>query len=78
MNVTGSWRVVLYDAGARTAKVLRISTPGRSRSFGNPIVKVLPSPHPSGGDALVVSMFVFGAGAGPGESGELVYYRDLP
>jgi hypothetical protein len=77
VNITGSWRAVLYDPAARTLKILRVTTPGRSRSFANPIVKVLPSPHPSGGDALVVSMFIFGVGAASGESGELVYYKDL-
>ena len=66
---------VLYDVAARRLKQLRVATPRASRSFANPCVSVLPSP--AGGNALVVSMFVFGAGAGSGESGELVYYQDL-
>ena len=77
VNVTGSWRVLLYDVAGRRLKQLRVATPRASRSFANPCVSVLPSPHPAGGSALVVSMFVFGAGAGSGESGELVYYQDL-
>ena len=77
VNVTGSWRVLLYDNSARTMKALRIETPHRSRSFANPAVSVLPSPHPAGGKALVVSMFIFGARSGAGESGQLVYYHDL-
>jgi hypothetical protein len=75
VNVTGSWRVFLYDAGGRKLKQLHVGTPNGSRSFANPCVSVLPSP--AGGDALVVTMFIFGAGAGSGESGALVYYQDL-
>ena len=77
VNVTGSWRVLLYDVAGRRLKPLQIKTPGASRSFANPTAGILPSPHPAGGDALVVTMFIFGAGAGSGESGELVYYQDL-
>ncbi len=77
VNVTGSWRVFLYDVAERKLKQLRVVTPRASRSFANPCVSVLPSPHPAGGSALVVTLFVFGAGAGAGESGALVYYQDL-
>jgi hypothetical protein len=77
VNVTGSWRVLLYDIGGRRLKLLGVRTAGGSRSFANPCVAVLPSPHPSGGSALVVTMFIFGSGAGSGESGALVYYQDL-
>jgi hypothetical protein len=77
VNVTGSWRVLLFDNSARSVNVLRIQTPKGSRSFANPTITVLPSPHPAGGRAFVVTMFVFGAGAGAGESGQLVYYNDL-
>jgi hypothetical protein len=77
VNVTGSWRTFLYDVEHPRLARLRIATPGGSRSFANPTVKILPSPHPAGGNALVVTMFIFGAGAGSGESGSLVYYVDL-
>lgn len=77
VNVTGSWRVFLYDIEARRLKRLQINTPGASRSFANPTVSILPSPHPAGGSALVVTMFIFAARAGSGEAGELVYYHDL-
>ena len=33
---------------------------------------------PSGRTALLATMFVFGEGAGPGEAGPLLYYRELP
>lgn len=75
VNVTGSWRVFLYDVAARKLKRLRILTPRRSRSFANPTAAILPSP--AGGRALVMTTFIFSAGAGAGEAGELVYYRDL-
>jgi len=75
VNVTGSWRVFLYDVEARTLAQLRVRTPRGSQSFANPTAAVLPSP--AGGDALVVTMFIFGAGSGSGESGELVFYHDL-
>ena len=77
VNVTGSWRVFLYDVDARRLKRLQIRTPRGSRSFANPTVGILPSPHSAGGSALVVTMFIFAAGAGDGESGALVYYHDL-
>ncbi len=77
VNVTGSWRVFLYDVQARRMLRLKVRTPGGSRSFANPTVSILPSPHPAGGSALVVTMFVFASGAGSGEAGELVYYHDL-
>ncbi len=77
VNVTGSWRVFLYDVDARRLKRLQVRTPRGSRSFANPTVSILPSPHPAGGSALVVTMFVFAAGAGSGEAGELVYYQAL-
>jgi hypothetical protein len=75
VNVTGSWRVFLYDLDARRLTRLHVSTPRGSRSFANPTVGILPSP--AGGNALVVTMFIFAAGAGSGEVGELVYYQDL-
>jgi len=75
VNVTGSWRAFLYDVTGRRLQRLSVRTPGASRSFANPCVSVLPSP--AGGNALVVTMFIFGAGSGSGESGELVYYQDL-
>ncbi len=77
VNVTGSWRTLLYDMRARRLHQLRIATPGGSRSFANPTVSVLPSPRDAGADALVVTMFIFGAGAGNGEAGELVHYSEL-
>ncbi len=77
VNVTGSWRVFLYDVDARRLKRMQIRTPRGSRSFANPTVGILPSPHAAGGNALVVTMFIFAAGSGEGESGALVYYNDL-
>jgi len=77
VNNPSSWRVFLYDVSARRFEPLAVATPRASRSFANPTARILRSPHPGGGDALVVTMFIFGEGAGSGESGELVYYVDL-
>lgn len=75
VNVTGSWRTFLYDVDARRMQRLQIRTPRGSKSFANPTVSILPSP--AGGSALVVTMFIFAAGAGSGEVGALVYYVAL-
>lgn len=77
VGVMGSWRVLLYDVSTRTWTVLRITTPERSTAFANPTVSVLPSPHAPTASALVATMFVHAAGAGPSESGEAVSYIDL-
>jgi hypothetical protein len=77
VNVSGSWRLLLYDVTNRTWKILRVSTPGGSTAFANPTVSVLPSPHESAASALVMTTFVHAAGAGHGESGEAISYVDL-
>ncbi|MEY2514794.1 MAG: hypothetical protein QOJ89_2152 [bacterium] len=76
-NVTGSWRLMLYDVAGRRLTLLNITTPRASKSFANPTIAVLPSPNPSAGDALVMTIFIFGVGAGSGEAGELVYHHEL-
>jgi len=42
-------------------------------SFGNPTLTMLTAP--SGEPATVVTLYVFPAGAAPGEAGPLLYYR---
>ncbi len=73
----GSWRPFLLDVGAGSgaARALHVVTPGGSRAFGNPTVTELRSP--AGRPALLVTMVVFSEESGPGEAGELVYYREL-
>jgi hypothetical protein len=70
-----SWRVFLYDWSAGAAYPVPVRTAAGSRSFGNPTLTVLAAP--SGGPALVVTLYVFPAGAVPGEEGPLLYYRTL-
>ncbi|MEY2443336.1 MAG: hypothetical protein QOJ46_2762 [bacterium] len=77
VNVTSSWRLLLYDVTARTWNVLRVKTPGGSTAFANPTVSLLPSPRSASASAVVMTTFVPTAGAGAGESGEAISYLDL-
>lgn len=79
------WRIWLYEfgdalnypTGTGTVTMLSPATAGGSTSIGNPSVSVVDSP--SGvGKSLVVSYFLFGEGAAPGEAGSLLYYFDIP
>ena len=74
-NDFGSWRPFLLDYTAGSLKPLLVRTHAGSTAFGNPTVTPLAAP--GGAPAVLVSMFVFGEGAAPAESGQLVYYRTL-
>jgi hypothetical protein len=67
-----SWRVYLYDRAARTAQQLNIVTHGGSTAFANPTATVLRDP--AGRQAVMVTLFVPGEGAAPGEAGSLLYH----
>jgi len=56
--------------------LLPIRTHGGSAAFANPSITAVTSP--SGRPAVVLTMFVPGEGAAPGEAGELIYYREIP
>jgi hypothetical protein len=71
-----AWRVFLHDGTTGSARRLRIRTHRGSTAFANPSVSLLRAP--SGAPAVCASMFLFGEGAAPGESGQLVYYRENP
>ncbi|WP_405878636.1 hypothetical protein OG747_08385 [Streptomyces sp. NBC_01384] len=71
----GSWRTYAYDPMTGRADRLTIRTHGGSRSFANPSATSLTDPD--GHPALLVSLFVPREGAAPGESGQLVYWREL-
>jgi len=71
----GSWRVALYDWWSGTATRLEVGTPGRSKSFANPTFTNLRSPR-SRRNAVVVTLFLPTEGAGKGEGGELIYYKE--
>jgi hypothetical protein len=75
----GTWHVLLDDLAAHTFRPLRLMTAAArpaASSFGNPTVQVLRAPG-GRGRALVVTMFVFSAGAASAMPGELVYYQPL-
>jgi hypothetical protein len=69
----GSWRTYVYDYESGLAHPLAIRTHGGSTAFANPHATVLTAPD--GRRALAVSLFLPGEGAGPGEGGQLIYYR---
>ena len=70
-----SWRPFLIDPrGGVVPRPLQIVTNGGSTSFGNPTATVLTAP--SGKPAVLITMYVFGEGAAPGENGPLIYYRE--
>jgi len=68
-----SWRVFLYDWSTGAAHPVPVRTRAGSVSFGNPTLTMLTAP--SGEPAMVVTLYVFPAGAAPGEAGPLLYYR---
>ncbi|MFF4348338.1 hypothetical protein [Streptomyces sp. NPDC001530] len=71
----GSWRTYAYDPATGRADRLTPRTHGGSRAFANPSATLLTDPD--GHPALLVSLFVPREGAAPGESGQLVYWREL-
>ena len=71
----GSWATYAYDPPSGRADRLDIRTHGGSRAFANPSATLLTDPR--GEPALLVSLFVPGEGSAPGESGQLLYWREL-
>lgn len=71
----GSWRTYVYDPGSGRAVRLAVRTPGGSRAFANPSATLLTDPE--GRPALLVSLFVPREGSAPGESGQLIYWREV-
>lgn len=70
-NSFANWRLVLYDLGDGKAYPAPIKTAGGSTAFGNPTLTEVTGP--SGRKLLVVTVFIFGEGAAPGEAAELLY-----
>ena len=69
-----SWRVYLNTWQTGTVAYLPIMTHGGSTAFANPSVTLITSP--SGRPAVVVTLFVPSEGAGPGEAGQLLFFRE--
>jgi len=70
----GSWRILFGEPSGKMVE-LKIATPGRSTSFANPAVTTLTLPN--GKPGLLVSYFLPSQGNAKGESGQLIYYREL-
>ncbi|MGW2959681.1 hypothetical protein ACWDGI_14485 [Streptomyces sp. NPDC001220] len=71
----GSWSIYAYDPASGRADRIRLRTPGGSRAFANPSATLLTDPD--GRPALLVSVFIPKEESAPGESGELVDWREL-
>ncbi|MEU0090837.1 hypothetical protein [Kribbella sp. NPDC006257] len=71
----GSWRTFVYDYQTGNADKTAIHTDAGSTAFANPTVTALRAPN--GQNAILVTLFIPSEGAGPGESGELIYYRTV-
>jgi hypothetical protein len=72
----GSWRVWLRDLADEAVAPIRVRTHGGSAAFGNPTVTALALPD--GRPGLVLTLYVFGDGAAPGERGPLVAAFPFP
>jgi hypothetical protein len=70
-----SWRCFVYDYQTGNADPLTIRTDRGSTAFANPSATVLTDPR--GRHAIVISLFLPHEGAGAGEVGQLIYYRDV-
>ncbi|MEV1022518.1 hypothetical protein [Streptomyces sp. NPDC050264] len=70
-----SWSTYAYDPASGRADRVGLRTAGGSTSFANPSATLLTDPD--GHPALLVSLFIPREGAAPGESGQLVYWREL-
>ncbi|SEO12741.1 RICIN domain-containing protein [Paenibacillus sp. OV219] len=71
----GSFRTFIYDYQTGNAEQLNINTPNSTLNFANPKFANVTM---NGRAAIVVSIFVPSENAGPGESGELIYWFYLP
>ncbi|HET8586317.1 MAG TPA: hypothetical protein VFM74_00430 [Candidatus Limnocylindria bacterium] len=70
-----SWRVYLYEPATRRVLPLQVRTHGGSSAFANPTLSLLPGP--TGRPALVMTLFLPESGAARGETGELIYFKEL-
>src|SRR5262249_16472329 len=79
------WRIWMYrftpqesitPTGAGNVTMLTIKTHKGSVAFANPAFTTVSGPDGQG-QCVVVSYFLFGEGAKPGEGGSLVFYHRL-
>ncbi|MFJ8822045.1 hypothetical protein ACIREE_09710 [Streptomyces sp. NPDC102467] len=69
------WSTYAYDPASGRADRIGLRTGGGSTSFANPSATLLTDPD--GHPALLVGLFIPKEGAAPGESGQLLYWREL-
>ncbi|WP_428955838.1 hypothetical protein [Streptomyces sp. cg35] len=69
------WSTYAYDPASGRADRIPLRTHRGSTSFANPSATLLTDP--GGRPALLVSLFIPREGAAPGESGQLLYWREL-
>jgi hypothetical protein len=72
----GTWRTFLYEFRTGEADQLDIQTHGGSTAFANPSITFLRLPD--GRKGFVVGLFIPSEGAAQGESGQLIYFSELP
>lgn len=72
------WHIALDDPVRNEIFPLQLGTVKGTltTSFGRPVARVLPAPT-GGGQALVISMYVFGVGPASSERGELLYWTPI-
>lgn len=72
------WHIVMDDVQAGQLFALKLGTAQGTfaTSFGRPVARVLPAPS-GGGQALVVSLYVYAAGRGHPTPGEMLYWTPI-
>jgi hypothetical protein len=71
----GTWRTFLYEVRTGKADQLDITTDGGSTAFANPAITFLGLPDGRAG--FVATLFLPSEGAASGESGQLIYFREI-
>ena len=71
------WQIGLQAVNGGQVYAIKLGTVSGAlaTSFGHPVARVLPAP--GGGQALVVSVYVFGSGPARADAGELLYWNPI-
>jgi hypothetical protein len=70
----GTWRIFVFDPQTGKADQVPMVTDGRSQAFTNPTMTLTTL---NGERILLVTLLIRTEKSGPGEAGELIYYRKL-
>ena len=68
----GTWRLFLFDSQTGNADQIPIITDARSQTFTNPTMTLTTL---NGQRILLITVLILKEKSGPGETGELIYYR---